>query len=169
MGRRMPVVRSWSSVNRWQGLCFQVEDEWSSTRKKVVAHQTTGHLKFTDMFLAKSWNQMHEHARYRHGPRRNNWHSFFVRAQTGQGVEVLSVCFFNCMMAPKARVALTLVLDPENNTNTQLLLLFSRAASPQAIMLPMYKTTVPVTSEQMIRFDPVVFLKPFSSQPGSIW
>ncbi|KAJ6910559.1 hypothetical protein NC652_021275 [Populus alba x Populus x berolinensis] len=99
-------------------------------------------------------------------------------------------------MAPKARVALTLVLDPENNTNTQLLLLFSRAgeastlkgpvpylkqleqfphnmlpakaftrmglipASPQAIMLPMYKTTVPVTSEQMIRFDPVVFFKP---------
>jgi hypothetical protein len=70
---------------------------------------------------------MHEHARYRHGPRRNNWHSFFVRAQTGQGVEVLSVCFFNCMMAPKARVALTLVLDPENNTNTQLLLPFPRA------------------------------------------
>ncbi|KAL3582095.1 hypothetical protein D5086_016427 [Populus alba] len=33
-------------------------------------------------------------------------------------------------------------------------------ASPQAIMLPMYKTTVPVTSEQMIRFDPVVFFKP---------
>jgi hypothetical protein len=52
---------------------------------------------------------------------------FFVRAQTGQGVEVLSVCFFNCMMAPKARVALTLVLDPENNTNTQLLLPFPRA------------------------------------------
>jgi hypothetical protein len=31
------------------------------------------------------------------------------------------------MMAPKARVALTLVLDPENNTNTQLLLPFPRA------------------------------------------
>jgi hypothetical protein len=38
-------------------------------------------------------------------------------------------------------------------------------ASPQAIMLPMYKTTVPVTFEQMIRFDPVVFLKPFSGHP----